>query len=65
MRSYWMMLKSPPVSDWYVYRVDNFDYSQLDMHVRKWEPKYINKHPVQTTYDQVPDSVMILMGLPL
>jgi hypothetical protein len=65
MRSYWMMLKSPPVSDWYVYYVDGNVYSQLDMRVREWEPKYIRIHPLESNYDQVPDSVMVLMGLPL
>jgi hypothetical protein len=61
-----MMLKSPPVPDWYVYRVDGNVYSQLDIYARAWEPKYFNdRHPVDSDYDQVPDSVIVMMGLPL
>jgi len=66
MTTYWMMIKKPPLSNWFMYRIGDDSSSQLDLIRRIWEPKYRpDKHPIDSDYDQVPDSVMILLGLPL
>jgi hypothetical protein len=66
MTTYWMMLREPPVTDWYIYKDDGGTYSQMGIYSLGWEPKYfMDRHPVDSDYDQVPDIALIIMGLPL
>ena len=68
MTTYWMHIGPEDLMGWYVYKVDpvsNYVY-MLDFYSKQWdktnyEPGY---PPRASGYAQVPDSILLIMGIP-
>jgi hypothetical protein len=67
MTTYWMHI-GPYFADWYIYKVDEDGVVHaMDMFSRQWsKTKFSPGYPgTADGYAQVPDSVVVLMGVPL
>lgn len=65
--TYWMHI-GPDLDVWYVYRVNpEGEVHMLTFWTRIWEKsKHPATHPQNAkNYTQVPDSIVVVMGLPL
>jgi len=69
MTTYWMHIGPEDPTAWYVYKVnlvENRVY-MLDMYSKEWDKtNYLPGYPPTAIgYAQVPDSVLLIMGIPL
>jgi hypothetical protein len=68
MTTYWMHIGPDDPKGWYVYKVDDKGrVFMLDQYPKRWDRTSLSSgYPLTATgYARVPDSAIVLMGLPL
>jgi len=66
MTTYWMHIGPEDPGGWYIYKVALGRVYMLDMYSKKWDKTTFSAgYPSKAEgYAQVPDSILLIMGIP-